>query len=69
MGIGPEPGRDVIGYEVHVGPGPNDKILIHAFGLIRRSWRVMQIKDGRYNGWNGDFTSAEEALTSVADLC
>jgi hypothetical protein len=54
-----EPGQ----YEFHIGPGPNNKILIANFGGPNGdSWGVMQIYDDRQSDWTGDFSSAKEAL-------
>jgi hypothetical protein len=66
-GTGPALANDeVTGYEVHVGPGPDNKILIGNFGgPTWNSWRVLEIRNGHDDGWNGDFKSAEEALASV----
>jgi hypothetical protein len=50
-------------YEFHIGPGPNNKILIANFGGANgASWQVMQIYDNHQSDWTGNFSSAKEAL-------
>ncbi|PYU27186.1 MAG: hypothetical protein DMG30_00090 [Acidobacteria bacterium] len=57
----------MIKYEVQ-GVAPADKILIADFGEPNwRSWRVLQVKNGRSTGRIGNFDSADAALASVPD--